>query len=186
TGPELRHGRYTIGVWFWEVEDFPKAFHGAFNYVDEIWVASEFMRETFLKVSPKPVFKYLLPVLPPQIDSSLSRADLGLPDNFIFLFSFDLLSVLERKNPLGLIKAFITAFRDREGPVLVIKTINGDKRVLDLEKLRYGVRGRSDIILKDGYLSQIENNTFTGMADCYVSLHRSEGFGLTIAEAMAL
>src|SRR5207248_10322223 len=47
-------------------------------------------------------------------------------------------------------------------------------------------RGRSDIILKDGYLSQIENNTFTGMADCYVSLHRSEGFGLTIAEAMAL
>ena len=45
TGPELRHGRYTIGVWFWEVEDFPKSFHGAFNYVDEIWVASEFMRQ---------------------------------------------------------------------------------------------------------------------------------------------
>lgn len=186
TGPELRHGRYTIGVWFWEVEDFPRSFHGAFNYVDEIWVASDFMRETFLKVSPKPVFKFRLPVLTPQVDPSLSRPDLGLPDKFVFLFSFDLLSVLERKNPLGLIKAFTTAFPKADGPALIIKTINGDKRCLEMEKLRYAVRGRSDITLMDGYLSQIENGTLTALSDCYVSLHRSEGFGLTIAEAMVL
>jgi glycosyltransferase involved in cell wall biosynthesis len=111
---------------------------------------------------------------------------LSLPDAFVFLFSFDLLSVLERKNPLGLIKAFTAAFSDGEGPTLVIKTINGDKRCLEMEKLRYAARGRSDIILMDGYLSQIENNTLTALADSYVSLHRSEGFGLTIAEAMAL
>jgi glycosyltransferase involved in cell wall biosynthesis len=186
TGPEFRHGRYTIGVWFWEVEDFPESFHGAFNYVDEIWVASDFMRETFLKVSPKPVFKFRLPLLPPQIDPSLSRADLGLPDKFVFLFNFDLLSVLERKNPLGLIQAFSTAFQNAEGPVLVIKTINGDKRCLEMEKIRYAARSRSDIILMEGYLSPLENNTLTALSDCYVSLHRSEGFGLTIAEAMAL
>ena len=186
TGPALRHGRYTIGVWFWEVEDFPKQFHGAFNYVDEIWVASTFMHQTFLKVSPKPVFKFQLPVLVPQVDPALSRADLGLPDKFIFLFSFDFLSVLERKNPLGLIKAFTTAFSNGEAPTLVIKTINGDKRTLEMEKLRYAIRGRSDVILMDGYLSQIENNTLTALSDCYVSLHRSEGFGLTMAEAMAL
>ena len=186
TGPELRHGRYTIGVWFWEVEDFPRSFHDAFNYVDEVWVASDFMRETFLKVSPKPVFKFQLPVLTPQINPSLSRSDLGLPDGFVFLFSFDLLSVLERKNPLGLIKAFASAFPDATGPTLVIKTINGDKRCLEMEKLKYAVRGRTDIILMDGYLSQIENDTLTALSDCYVSLHRSEGFGLTLAEAMAL
>ncbi len=185
TGPALRHGRYTIGVWFWEVEDFPRSFHGAFNYVDEIWVASDFMRSAFLKVSPKPVFKFRLPVLTPQVDPSLSRADLNLPDKFIFLFSFDFLSVLERKNPLGLIKAFSRAFPDG-GPTLIIKTINGDKRSLEMEKLRYAVRGQPNIILRDGYLSQIHNNTLTALADCYVSLHRSEGFGLTIAEAMAL
>jgi glycosyltransferase involved in cell wall biosynthesis len=173
-------------VWFWEVEDFPELFHGAFNYVDEIWVASDFMRETFLKVSPKPVFKFRLPVLTPQVDPSLSRSDLNLPDRFIFLFSFDFLSVLERKNPLGLIKAFTGAFSNGEGPVLFIKTINGDKRRLEMEKLRYAARGRSDIILMDGYISLIENNTLTVLSDCYVSLHRSEGFGLTIAEAMAL
>jgi hypothetical protein len=102
TGPELWQGRYTIGLWFWEVEDFPAWAHGAFNYVDEVWVASEFMRETFRKVSPKPVFKCKLPVLRPEVHPSLSRADLALPDRFVFLFSFDFLSVLERKNPLGL------------------------------------------------------------------------------------
>ena len=186
TGPELWAGRYTIGLWFWEVEDFPKEFHGAFNYVDEVWVASDFMRDVFLKVSPKPVFKFKLPMLKPGIDRSLSRADLGLPEQFVFLFSFDLFSVLERKNPVGLIEAFSRAFQPGEGPVLVIKTINGENRVLEMEKLRYAARGRPDIILKDGYLSPIETGTLTALADCYVSLHRSEGFGLTIAEAMAL
>ena len=187
TGPELWQGRYTIGLWFWEVEDFPAGDHGAFNYVDEVWVASEFMRETFRKVSPKPIFKCKLPVLRPEVDPSLSRADLDLPpDRFVFLFSFDFLSVLERKNPLGLIKAFTQAFQPDEGPVLVIKTINGEKRILEMEKLRYAARGRSDIILMDRYLSAIENSTLTALSDCYVSLHRSEGFGLTIAEAMAL
>jgi glycosyltransferase involved in cell wall biosynthesis len=186
TGPELRHGRYTIGIWFWEVEDFPRSFQDAFNYVDEVWVASDFMRETFLKVSPKPVFKFQMPVLTPQIDPSLSRADLNLPDRFIFLFSFDFLSVLERKNPLGLIEAFTTAFPAAEGPALIIKTINGDKRCLEMEKLKYAVRDRPDIILKDGYLSHVETSTLTVFSDCYVSLHCAEGFGLTIAEAMAL
>jgi glycosyltransferase involved in cell wall biosynthesis len=185
-GPELLHGRYTIGVWFWEVEDFPKLFHDAFNYVDEVWVASTFMRETLLKVSPKPVFKFHLPILKPEINASLSRADLRLPNQFVFLFSFDFFSVLERKNPVGLIEAFTRAFRPGEGPALVIKTINGDKRTREMEKLRYAVRHRPDIILMDGYLSAIENSTLTSLADCYVSLHRSEGFGLTIAEAMVL
>jgi glycosyltransferase involved in cell wall biosynthesis len=55
-----------------------------------------------------------------------------------------------------------------------------------MEKLRYAARGRSDILLRDGYLSAIENSTLTALSNCYVSLHRSEGFGLTIAEAMAL
>jgi glycosyltransferase involved in cell wall biosynthesis len=185
-GTELLHGRYTIGVWFWEVEDFPPRFYDAFNYVDEIWIGSEFMRETFLKVSPKPVFKFHLPILKPQTDLSLSRTALGLPNQFAFLFSFDFLSVLERKNPLGLIQAFSAAFAPNEGPVLMIKTINGDKRVLEMEKLRYAARFRPDIILTDRYLSALENSTLTERADCYVSLHRSEGFGLTIAEAMAL
>ncbi len=185
-GPEFSHGRYNIGVWFWEVEDFPASFHHAFNHVDEIWVASDFMRETFLKVSRKPVFKFRLPVMVPPVDKAVTRAQLNLPKEFIFLFTFDFLSVLERKNPLGLIEAFGRAFRPGEGPRLVIKTINGDKRILEMEKLKYAMRDRRDILLMDGYLSAVENASLTALADCYVSIHRSEGFGLTIAEAMAL
>jgi hypothetical protein len=185
-GPDFWNGRYNIGVWFWEVEDFPASLHHAFNYVDEIWVASEFMRETFLKVSPKPVFKFRLPVLVPPVDLSITRATLRLPAEFMFLFSFDFLSVLERKNPLGLIDAFCRAFPPSAGPRLVIKTINGDKRVIEREKLKYAIRGRPEILLRDGYLPAVENASLTALADCYVSLHRSEGFGLTIAEAMAL
>ena len=185
-GPEFSHGRYNIGVWFWEVEDFPAWSHYAFNYVDEIWVASEFMRETFLKVSPKPVFKFRLPVMMPTVDSSITRGQLNLPNQFTFLYTFDFLSVFERKNPAGLVEAFTTAFKPGEGPRLVIKTINGDKRVREMEKLKYAVRGRTDIILVDRYFSAIETATLTSLTDCYVSLHRSEGFGLTIAEAMAL
>jgi glycosyltransferase involved in cell wall biosynthesis len=144
------------------------------------------MRQTFLKVSPKPLFKFRLPVLPPAVDKSLTRADLHLPEQFIFLFSFDFLSVLERKNPLGLVKAFTSAFASEQGPRLVIKTINGDKRTLEMEKLKYAIRGRPDIVLMDGYLDAIKNATLTALSDCYVSLHRSEGFGLSMAEAMAL
>ena len=186
TGSEFFDGRYTIGVWFWEVEDFPEEFHGAFNYVDEIWVASEFVRAAFLKVSPKPVYKFHLPIVRPPTDESLSRAALGIADAFTFLFSFDFLSVLERKNPLGLIEAFKRAFKPGEGPILLLKTINGVHRVLEMEKLKFAARHRPDIQIIDGYLSAVEKNTLTARCDCYVSLHRSEGFGLTMAEAMAL
>jgi len=182
----FRPGRYSIGVWFWEVEDFPPELHPAFNYVDEIWVASEFIRQALLKISPKPVFKFPLPIVAPQIDPALSRADLGLPERFTFLFSFDFLSVLERKNAVGLIEAFTRAFAPGEGPALLIKTINADKRILEMEKLLFAAADHPDIMIRDGYVSASEKNTLAARCDCYVSLHRSEGFGLTLAEAMAL
>lgn len=185
-GPKFFNGRYTAGVWFWEVEDFPAEFHDAFRHVDEVWAASEFIRQTLAKVSPKPVFKFDLPILKPPVNLSLLRGDLRLPSQFVFLFSFDFLSVLERKNPLGLIEAFRRAFKAGEGPVLVIKTINGDQRIAELEKLKYAAAKQRDVIIADGYLSSVEKNTMVARCDCYVSLHRSEGFGLTMAEAMAL
>lgn len=185
-GQRFFEGRYTIGVWFWEVEDFPPAYYGAIHHVDEVWVASQFIHDTLAKISPKPVFKFDLPILKPVIDLTASRETLGLPDQFTFLFSFDFFSVVERKNPLGVIEAFRRAFPQGGGPALVIKTINGDKRILDLEKVRHAAAGHPDILILDGYVSAVEKNTITALCDCYVSLHRSEGYGLTMAEAMAL
>ena len=69
--------------------------------------------------------------------------------------------------------------------MLVVKSINGDKNLPQLERLRYAAASRPDIRVVDGYVSASDKNALMASCDCYVSLHRSEGFGLTLAEAMA-
>jgi len=195
-GPEFFHNRCNIGLWFWEAEVFPPAMHGGFNFLHEVWVTSEFAREAIAKISPIPVFTIPLPLnvgtpLPPSTTgvtdpgySETSRAALKLPEGYLFLFSFDFFSVVERKNPVGVIEAFKRAFAPGEGPTLVIKSINGDRNLAELERLHYARGDRSDIIIRDGYLTAAERDALVAACDCYVSLHRAEGFGLTIAEAM--
>ena len=185
-GPEFFSGRYTIGQWAWEVEEFPKEFWPALDLVDEVWALSEFNRASIAAVTDKPVFTVPLPVLEPTVASDRTRASFGLPEGVMFLFSFDLLSILERKNPLGLIDAFQRAFSPDEGPVLVLKIINGEQRIDDLERIRWACKTRPDILIIDDYLGHGEYGALLASADCYVSLHRSEGLGLTMAEAMAL
>jgi glycosyltransferase involved in cell wall biosynthesis len=186
-GPGFFANRYNVGLWFWEVEKFPASVRSAFEWVDEVWVASEFSAAAIREVSPKPVVVVPPPIVAPDRDPALGRRDLGLPDDrFVFLFTFDFLSVFERKNPLAVVEAFCRAFRDGEGPLLVLKTINGDFRRVDLERLRMACARRRDILVHTEYLPREKNLALFAASDCYVSLHRSEGFGLTIAEAMAL
>ena len=125
-GSAMFEGRYTIGVWFWEAPIFPRSMHAAFNLVDEVWVASEYVAEAVAAETDKPVRVFPLPVVVTNVEGA-SRADAGLPPGFVFLFSFDFLSVFERKNPLGVIEAFKSAFAPGEGPTLVIKSINGNR-----------------------------------------------------------
>ena len=181
---EARQG-YRIGFWFWETEELPAAYRSSADLVDEIWTASEYVAEAVGKVVSKPVHVCPLPLAEPR-PASASREELGLPGGFVFLFAFDLLSIVQRKNPIGLIEAFRRAFPPAEGgPALVVKSINGHLRRAALESVREAARGRSDIFVRDGYLSAGQRDAFIGHCDCYVSLHRSEGFGLTLAEAMA-
>jgi len=187
-GREFFTDRYVIGQWFWELEEAPHWFGPAFGLVNELWAPTRFI-ETMLRksVPPHVTVKYVpLPVVKPQVDSSISRARFGLDDRYMFLFAFDFMSVMKRKNPLGLIDAFTRAFTEGEGPMLVIKAINGDMRPVESAQLRDAVSKRSDIVLIDEYFTKVETSTLTSLADCYVSLHRSEGLGLTISEAMAL
>jgi glycosyltransferase involved in cell wall biosynthesis/SAM-dependent methyltransferase len=183
-GRELFDGHYTIGLWFWEVSRFPDALHSAFELVDEVWVASEFVKAAIEVATPKPVFVVPLPVEQP-ITGPLSREQLGLPEGFLFFFSFDFLSIFERKNPIALVDAFKLAFEQDEGSVLVLKSINGDKDMFSLEKLITSASDRSDIHVIDGYVATEQQEAMMTACDCYVSLHRSEGYGLTIAEAMS-
>jgi glycosyltransferase involved in cell wall biosynthesis len=184
-GAEVFFDRYTVGVWCWEASRFPDSFRPAFDLVDEIWVASDYVAEVVADATEKPVHVFPMPVeVGPA--PALTRRDLGVPeDRFVFLLAFDFFSTVERKNPLALIEAFSTAFKPGEGPVLVIKTINGKKQAGELRRLEQAVAAHPDIRLVDKYVSAEEMRALVATCDCFVSLHRSEGFGLSLAEAMA-
>jgi glycosyltransferase involved in cell wall biosynthesis len=174
-----------IGVWAWETDTIPKSWRRAFEFVDEIWVNSSFMAQNIAPAAPVPVVALPPPVEPPPAPATAHR--LGLPDDdFLFLFMFDYLSTVQRKNPIGLIEAFKSAFAVGEGPRLLLKTINAPLRPMDEEHVLWAADGRPDIHVIDRSLSGEQRDGLIEGCDCYVSLHRSEGFGLTLAEAMAV
>ena len=184
-GGERLRRKYNVGFWLWELEEFPPEWHGSFGYFHEIWTPSTFCLDSIAAVSPVPVRRVPLPVEfePP---AELTRADLGLPeDGFLFLFVFDFLSFTERKNPLGLVRAFKRAFAPGDGAALVLKTINSEFDREGAARLAREAEGHAVVFL-DRYLTRSEVHGLLALTDCCVSLHRSEGFGLTLAEAMLL
>ena len=185
-GRHFFRNRYTVGAWAWELEEFPATHDAAFELVDEVWAGSDFARDAISARTSKPVHSVPPPVPVPVVDPTITRQSLGLPQGFVFLFAFDYLSVPKRKNALGLITAFSQAFTPNEGPTLVVKTINGDKHPDARAALRRAAAERPDVLLLEHYVSAAERTALMALADCYVSLHRSEGFGLTMAEAMSL
>lgn len=182
-GPDFFAGRYTIGFWWWEVDTFPEQWLPAFDLVDEVWVASQHVADSIAPVAGVPVIKLVMPFDPPLMRLR-SRAELRLPDDFLFMFAFDFHSVLERKNPLGVIEAFKRAFAPGAGASLVLKSINHEYHPAERERLAVAAADHPDIHLIDRYVSPEDKNAMIASCDCYVSLHRSEGFGLTMAEAM--
>ena len=177
--------RYTIGYWFWELSEFRRDWLPAFNCVDEVWTATAFGRAALVDRSPVPVVCMPLPVSAPAA-SRHGREHFGIPDEaFVFLFTFDVSSQMERKNPFGLINAFERAFGDRRDVILVLKFTNAEYDPREVRRL-YDAVGNINALLLETYLTREELDGLMRAADCYVSLHRSEGFGLTIAEAMAL
>jgi glycosyltransferase involved in cell wall biosynthesis len=181
----LLDGRYTIGVWAWEVEDFPDSFDTALGLVDEIWAISQFAREAIAAKTDKPVYVIPYPVPELSRNTELDRAHLGLPDRPYLLYMFDYLSVFERKNPVGLVEAFTAAFADGQGPALVIKSVNGERFRSQREELLSACRGRCDIHLIEDYLDADVVDALVSHCAAYVSLHRAEGLGLTMSEAMS-
>lgn len=178
--------RYTIGYWFWELSTFRDDWLSAFGYVDEVWVATEFTRTCLAERSPVPVVTMPLPVVLPDPPPEYGRAHFGLPAGTpVFLFTFDVSSQTERKNPSGAIRAFRRAGLPRDRAVLVLKYTNAE---YDREAVRrfHEEADGLNVRMLDGYMDRTELTGLMNTADCYLSLHRSEGFGLTMAEAMRL
>jgi glycosyltransferase involved in cell wall biosynthesis len=179
--PEVGHNRHRIGLWAWELEDFPAWMHPAFHLVDEVWTSSEFSRTAIARHSPVPVRVLPVPVLDPGVPRPRERRP-GDPVQFFFAFDFN--STAQRKNPWGLVTAFQRAFPGRRDVRLVIKTTNDQLHTAAAERLRMHVGSDDRIELVERYLTVAELHDLYDRSDAYVSLHRSEGFGLTVAEAM--
>jgi glycosyltransferase involved in cell wall biosynthesis len=187
-GNELFKGRYTIGYWYWEMPEFPDFLHFAYEQVDEVWVSTEYNRQAIARHTNKPVH-VIPPAIEVKIEKNLSRADLHLAeDEFIFLHMSDVLSIPERKNPMGVVEAFRQAFADQpEARVrLVIKLSNLDHQPALSAAIFAAMDQDPRIQLIHEYLDRNTLNNLLNACDCYVSLHRAEGFGLPIAEAMYL
>lgn len=176
---------YRIAFWNWELETVPTEWVEVAQLVDEIWSPTEFVARAMRARMPRPVYR-MLPGVEVGSVEIIPRASLNIPENhFVFLFMFDLHSQLHRKNPEAVFRAFREAFRDDDRATLLIKTTGGDIHSADLAQLRETIRGRNVIVL-DKLMTRSQAYGLIAMSDCFVSLHRSEGFGLGLAEAMLM
>ena len=176
---------YRIAYWNWELETVPKEWIEVAELVQEIWSPTEFVAQAMRSSMRRPVYRMLPGVEVGPIEP-VARASLNIPDDhLVFLFMFDLHSQIHRKNPVGVFRAFQKAFRSNDKATLIIKTSGGDIHSADLAEISEAIRGPNVILLHELF-SRARAYGLIAMADCFVSLHRSEGFGLGLAEAMLM
>lgn len=185
-GKAFRAGKYNIGYWAWELPEFPDAWVPSCVYFDEIWCPSDFAREAIAMKVSLPVF-----TMPHAISFKRPTGDVrsrfGLPpDKFLFLVLYDLNSYSERKNPGAVINAFRLSGLASKGAALVLKVHNVHGNETDLARLRADIADLPGSIIITDTLTRTDVYALQASCDCYVSLHRSEGFGLAVAECMYL
>jgi len=176
---------YRIAYWYWEFDSIPDSWLPHTNGVDEVWTATEFVARGLRERLSVPV-RTMFPGVRLTSFEPRSRAHFGLAKGaYTFLFTFHMMSVMERKNPLGLVRAFKKAFGGDEAVQLVLKTSFGDRHPAQLQELHEAAAG-ANIKIIDQIYSLDEVLSLMDACDAYVSLHRSEGLGLTMAEAMLM
>jgi glycosyltransferase involved in cell wall biosynthesis len=210
THPNLLAGSdVVVGYWFWELAAVPPAHLEAVPLVDEVWAPTRFVHDAYARAlagsAHTEVPVELVPVhLPRPTPAVADREALGWsshgldPDAFVFLVTFDHLSVVARKNPMGAIEAFALAFGTRrrtassdpgepERPVqLLVKTINGDLVPEAHVRLLEEAARHPGIVVWDEHLEHHQQTALIEQVDVLVSLHRGEGLGLQLADALWL
>jgi glycosyltransferase involved in cell wall biosynthesis len=177
---------YNIGCWHWELPELPDAWIASAEALDEIWAPSAFIQRTLSRKLTIPVVHMPHGIEVTEIETFPPQA-LGVPEgHFTFLCLFDLDSVMERKNPAAAIDAFRRAFPGHSSHALLIKAGNADRHPEQYAELVEQVRAVPNVYLTDRRLSRAQVNGLIAACDGILSLHRSEGFGLVLAEAMFL
>lgn len=180
---DIWNKRYNIAFWLWELEEFPEKWKKALALVDEIWTPSEFASNSIRKVTNKPVYTMPYCVIAPT-DTQYNRQYFNLPeDKFLFLVMYDTNSTMARKNPLGAIEAFQNAFSSEDERVGLVLKMN-NPREEDLEALKQSLGDYKNIYYITEIMDKVVVNSLIASVDVFVSLHRAEGFGLVMAEAM--
>jgi glycosyltransferase involved in cell wall biosynthesis len=179
-------GKYNVAYWAWELPEFPDSWMPSVDYYNEIWCPSEFTREAIAMKSSVPVF-----TMPHAISferpSGSFRARFGLPDGkFLFLFVYDLNSYSPRKNAQAVMDAFRQSGLAGRGAALVVKVQNVAGNETDFAALQSAVADLPGSVLIAETLTRREVYELESACDCFVSLHRAEGFGLAVAECMYL
>lgn len=181
------HETYLIALWYWETTEVPANRLRALDSVEEVWVTTKYMFEhlqgrtkALVRLIPQPV------EVPTASIGNKSKADFGCSDAYMFFFCFDCHSSFARKNPNAIIQAFQQAFQNNENVQLVIKSQNANHYPHLLHPILKSIENDPRIKWIDASLEINKQFELIKICDCYVSLHRSEGFGLSLAEAMKL
>lgn len=184
-GPAVFRNHYNIGWSPWELSVWPKGWKGAFDLLDEVWAGSPFSLGMYQKTTLKPC--YLMP-LAASVErvQAYTRKYFKLPIKpFLFLYVFDFNSHLNRKNPSALINAFQKAFSIEDRSVaLVLKIMNANPDDPQWIAFLNDCKADSRIKMINKTMNRPEVLGLIQVCDAYVSPHRAEGFGRTLAEAM--
>lgn len=185
---------YNILYPAWELSKCPEHWREEISEFDELWVPSRFVGDAF-----RGIYENAITVIPHPVDVKfnclLNRSYFGLPDSaYVFMFPFDFRSYIQRKNPFAVLRVLEQVFRDNpyKDIFLLVKVIgetSSPSAITSFSKLEYAINKsifRNRVRLIKGFLSEDEKNNIIRISDCLVSLHRSEGFGLSLAEAMVL
>jgi glycosyltransferase involved in cell wall biosynthesis len=177
---------YNIGYWFCEVPHIPDNWAHQMEYFDEIWTSSSFCANAFSRSARIPVNKIPLHIEARDITKRIaSRIAGGNEFNFNFLTIFNVYSDAERKNALFTIRAFLNAYEKNKNIRLIVKVSNLEHDPILVDKLSAIRQQHKNIEIIDGYVETEKVQALYEKADAYVSLHRAEGFGLTISDAMS-
>lgn len=182
---EKNRNKKNIGLWAWEIETLPNSWKEYSSLYDEIWTISDFTKKILEKELPNiPIKRINIPGSPfNKLDKDNCKRTFGIDgDTFVCSFVFDSFSDINRKNPLYVIDSFESSISN-ENSVLIIKCQNlGEKNKEFL--LNYPKTNKVKFIFET-YTDEQMNYLFCA-TDLYISLHRSEGSGLTIMEALSL
>ncbi|MES2697089.1 MAG: glycosyltransferase [Verrucomicrobiota bacterium] len=188
-GRGFRAGKYNIAYFAWELPEFPDTWVPSFDYFDEVWAPSDFAAAAIAMKSPLPVLTmpHSIAIAAPEGSAVELRDRFRLPrDTFLFLTLFDLNSYSARKNPRAAIEAFRQSGLAGRGAALVLKVQNVAGNESDFAALQASVSDLPGTVLLTETLSRADIYALEAACDVFVSLHRSEGFGLAVAECMLL